>query len=160
MRNAAIVLSVLLASCMNSKAHKNDVLKAPGVQEIKIGAVQMTTRLMPRKENEDGSILYFNVRIDKPDEKRFEKDKILYLDFDMLQDFVLDVDQHHIIPSICQKVENGKANSFEYIVAFEASNKDFFKKELTLVYNDKVFGIGKLAFVYNPSDTKNFEPKS
>lgn len=96
--------------------------------------------------------------IDKLTESEFDKEKSMYLDFDMQQDFVAGVDRDSIAPAFCQRIQSGKKDRYEYIVAIKKPEVE--NTGVTLVYNDKIFGVGKVAFVYEGKDLKNFEPKS
>ena len=95
----------------------------------------------------DSDFIYFNVKFNNPDGSGFNKEKVLYLNFDMQKDFVLLNKGDSISPVFCQRIENGMKNSFEYIVAFE--EKDTGDETVSLIYNDKIFSIGTVAFVYN-----------
>ena len=104
---------------------------------------------------EDDRFYYFNVKFDKKAGDKPAKEKVLYLNFDMQNDFVLLVnDLDSIAPAICQKIENGIAGSYEYMVVFEKQNGEELSKDMTLFYHDKIFSIGTVAFVFNGKDIK------
>jgi hypothetical protein len=135
-------------------------------QKIMIGDVGIVTKFLPapyrllmnsRKDSvgEDREkFYYFDVKLNKTMGEKPAKEKLLYLNFDMQNDFVLLVnDRDSIMPAICQKIENGIAGSYEYMVAFEKGGEEW--KNFTLFYNDKIFGIGTVAFVFNEKDILN-----
>ena len=130
------------------------------VQRIKVGNIQASLKWLPaeyrsllnQKGNNaqyDDSLYYFNAVIDKTDQSKPDEHKTIYLDFDMQQDFVMFSGTDSIAPLICQKVENGITNSYEYILAFDPPERN---KDFTVFYNDKVFGIGTVAFVFTQKD--------
>lgn len=90
--------------------------------------------------------VHFQVRIDKNTEPSFKKEQLLYLNFDMQQDFTLVVQQDTVAAGFCQRIENGRKNSYEYIVAFE-DDRLIQPKDYMLLYQDKIFGVGTVAFV-------------
>jgi hypothetical protein len=156
---------MVLAGCVHKTARQQlvDFVNDPGnkiVQSIKIGDVNITTKWLPKHYRDpksatpDDDYYYFDVRFEK--EKAFKptKDKVMYLDFDMQKDFVMGCAGDSIAPSICQKIENGMTGSYQYMVAFENRNKDIKQNDFVLVYNDKIFGIGSIAFVYKKNDIK------
>jgi hypothetical protein len=97
---------------------------------------------------------YFNVRFDRQTTEQPAKEKVVYLDFDMQNDFTLLCSRDSIAPAICQKVETGVAGRYEYLVAFDNSNNCAGKNDMTLFYKDKIFGLGVVAFVYNQKDVR------
>lgn len=154
------IVSLTLISCITPKEREAALLQKQGIKTISIGDVQLASRLMSRDEpREEGEFIYFNVKIENANADKIGKDQTLYLAFDIQQDFVLKAGSRQVLPGICQKVENGKKNSYEYVVAFEAG-EELKKEDLTLLYKDKIFGVGTVAFVYDKADLKNFEPKS
>jgi hypothetical protein len=154
------IVSLGLISCTAPKENEAALLQKQGIQKISIGDVRLASRLMSRDEPEQGGgYVYFNVKIEKTDTDRIGKEQALYLAFDIQQDFVLKAGGRQILPGVCQKIENGRKDIYEYVVAFEAG-KELEKEELTLLYKDKIFGVGTVAFVYDQADLKNFEPKS
>lgn len=129
-------------------------------QTIKVGNIQASLKWLPaeyrnllsKKDNDvvyNDDLYYFNAIIDKTDQAQSNESKAAYLNFDMQQDFVMFSGKDSIAPLICQKVENGKENSYEYIIAFEPLERD---KDFMVIYNDKIFGIGTIAFVYAQED--------
>ena len=133
---------------------------------IRIGEITLQSKLLSFPSDKNGEvadstqdqIVYFNVRLEKREGLQLEKEKLLYLDFDMQKDFFLEADNELIYPVFCQRIPNGKANSYEYAVAFECDN--WKEKVLRLSYNDQIFGVGKVAFIYNPEDFKKLPIKS
>jgi hypothetical protein len=101
--------------------------------------------------NGDDSLYYFKVRFDKLKGERPDKEKLLYLDFDMQKDFVLAAGADSLLPVFCQKIENGVGGSYEYMVVFD---KPVGEDDFSVVYNDKIFGIGSVAFVYKNEDLR------
>jgi hypothetical protein len=139
-------------------------------QKIKVGDVYASMKWMPkqyrqminkRTDNDvdnstDDGLYYFNAKLEKPAGEKPTKEKLLYLDFDIQKNFVLVAGTDSIAPAICQKIENGIAGSYEYMLAFEKPPN--FQKEVdksfSVIYNDKLFGIGTIAFVYDKEDIK------
>lgn len=140
-------------------------------QQIKIGEVQATIKWLPidyRKlmsrdqqidpaNNNDNSFYYFDIKFDKTKGDKPGKEKIMYLDFDMQKDFVLLVGKDSVSPVICQKIENGIAGSYQYMLTFEKKEPGSYRMEkavedFSVIYNDKIFGIGTIAFVYKQKD--------
>ncbi len=132
-------------------------------QRITVGDVVVVTRFLPasyrslmneEKDTMPGNedrFYYFDVKFNKNPADKPAKEKLLYLNFDMQNDFVLWVNNRDsIAPSICQKIENGTAGSYEYMVVFERGDAAW--KSFTLFYHDKIFNIGTLSFVYNEKD--------
>lgn len=136
-------------------------------QRITVGDVRVVTKFLPpsyrslmseKKDsmnNPGDGYYYFDVKFNKNTTEKPSKESLLYLNFDMQNDFTLLVNNHDsIAPSICQRIENGIAGDHEYIVAFEKQENSKWK-DFTLVYNDKIFSIGTVAFVYNEMDLLN-----
>lgn len=103
-----------------------------------------------RSPNED--YCYFNIRFEKTTVEKPANDKVLYLNFDMQNDFRLVCAGDSLSPVICQKIENGISGSYEYIVAFQNIETRLQKSDFTLYYKDKIFGLGDIAFVYSQKD--------
>ena len=103
-----------------------------------------------RSSHEDYS--YFNVRFEKSTVEKPANDKVLYLNFDMQNDFKLLCAGDSLSAVICQKIENGISGSYEYIVAFQNADSRLQKSDFTLYYKDKIFGLGDIAFVYSQND--------
>ena len=102
-------------------------------------------------QNKDEMFCHFDVKFNKEGTEKPTKEKLLYLNFDMQNDFVLLVnDRDSIAPSICQKIENGTPGSYEYVVVFEKGTDEW--KNFTLFYHDKIFSIGTVSFVYSEKD--------
>ncbi|WP_315820233.1 hypothetical protein [Paraflavitalea speifideaquila] len=51
------------------------------------------------------------------------------------------------MPAICQKIENGQANLYEYMIAFQQTDS-IVPKDIELIYNDQAFGVGRQHFTY------------
>jgi hypothetical protein len=126
-------------------------------QKIKIGNVTATVKWMPagyRRMIDSLAELdeydYFNIKFDKTGENSPDKERLMYLDFDMQNDFAIVKGKDSILPSICQRIQSGRSSSYEYMVAFERTKND--KEDFTVVYKDKMFGIGTVAFVYRQAD--------
>jgi hypothetical protein len=168
------VFVILIVTGCKSKISLNeygDYLNNPRnkiTQKIEIGGVEASMKWIPSdyyrlmrkrdKESEDSlaedDYYYFNAKFEKTEGEKPEKNKILYLDFDMQKDFVLLMGKDSVMPGICQKVENGIAGSYEYMLAFEKGERHEEDNGFTVIYNDKIFGIGTIAFVYNRDDIK------
>jgi hypothetical protein len=133
------------------------------VQKIKIGKVEARMKwispdyhqLISRNRDRviDDGLCYFNAKFENNTAEKPVKEKIIYLDFDMQNDFVLLSGNDSIMPAICQKIENGISGSYEYMLAFEkppgGDNKIF-----SVIYKDKMFGMGTVEFVYDQDDIK------
>ena len=165
-----IVVLVVLSAC-SAKSYEEQLksyVDDPGnkiTQTITVGDVQMVTKYLPsyyrelagNNKNASGDqdgYCYFDVKLNTKKPEKPAKEKLLYLDFDMQKDFALLVNGHDsIAPAICQKIENGIAGCYEYDVAFEKSKNEEWK-EFTLVYNDKIFSIGSVSFVFGNNELK------
>lgn len=159
-----LFLAVLLIVACNHNVGSNSPSSL--LQRIKVGDIQASLKWMPNYANKvnigfdkpeaqsanDRELVYFNAKFEKPEGNKPSKEKVLYLDFDMEKDFVLLNGNDSIPTSICQKIENGIPGSYEYMLAFEKPVDD--SKSYTVFYNDKIFGIGTLAFHYNKEDFK------
>ncbi len=136
-------------------------------QQIKIGDVQASIKWLPQElrrmmnrndspgsgKNQDDGLYYFDVRFEKTIGEKPTKEKLMYLNFDIQRDFVLLSGRDSILPAICQKIENGIGGSYEYMLAFEKpANED--ESDFTVFYNDKIFSMGTIAFVYSQDDIK------
>jgi hypothetical protein len=128
-------------------------------QKITVGNVTSTLkwmlsdyrRLIDTTIEEMDGYNYFNIKFEKGGENKLAKEKIMYLDFDMQNDFALVSGKDSVLPAICQRIQNGHASSYEYMLAFEKKRKND-KVDFTVVYKDKIFGIGTIAFVYKLED--------
>jgi hypothetical protein len=165
MKTLLIGLLLVLMGCSNKPKSREDFFKKRGVEYIKVGNTELTARLMNTPHGQavsdysNTAYLYFDVTISRLSGEKFGKEKAMYLDFDIEKDFVAASGKDSLAPAFCQKIENGKGDSYEYIVAF-AKTSNISTSGLTLMYEDKIFGVGKVAFVYEPGDLKNKEPKS
>ena len=142
------IILIIVASCQQKSQSNNK----SDVQNKIIGDVELTAKWMEYNNNKDDTTnrndyRYINVKINKLQQQNVEKEKLLYLNFDMQKDFVLVVNEDSIPATFCQRIENGISGSYDYIVAFEEKKEYQLKSDYTLVYNDKVFGIGTVAFV-------------
>lgn len=134
------------------------------MQSLQIGEVKATAKWLPyayrNTATKNNSIpahedyCYFNVRFERTAIDKPTHEKRMYLDFDMQNDFTLLCAGDSIAAGICQKIENGRQGSYEYLLAFDNSSKAMDKNDFTLLYKDKVFGIGVLAFVYRQKDLR------
>jgi len=172
MNRLGILMLILFFACrqktpeVSLKSYVDDPVNKI-TQTITIGDISIVTKFLPasyrslmgNKQDsiikEDDRFYYFNVKFDKKAGDKPAKEKVLYLNFDMQNDFVLLVnDKDSIAPAICQKIENGIAGSYEYMVVFEKRNGEELSKDMTLFYHDKIFSIGTVAFVYKEKDIK------
>jgi len=154
-----LALLMLAGSCMPKKSKAKD-----SSLESKVNDVTIQARLMPSVKplkstaavalqtheeiQQADSFLYFNIRMEKPDLVPDEKTRA-YLDFNMQDDFVL-VDRDTVLPLMVHRVVNGRKNSYEYIVAFPRSLAT--GSQIQVIYDDKIFGIGKQLFAFKNSD--------
>jgi hypothetical protein len=150
-------MSLFLLSCMNSQERIKKWMKANGIEQIKVGDTQMTSKILSYHPNDTlgSSFLYMDVRLDKQSGIKMDKTKELYADFDIEKDFALKINNSQLPAGFCQRIQNGKENSYEYIVAFNITPKDFNSNGITLLYKDQIFGIGSVAFDYEESYLKN-----
>jgi hypothetical protein len=132
------------------------------VQSIQVGDVKAIAKLLPAQyrdpqpqpsiSNED--YCYFNVRFEKNTVEKPANEKLLYLNFDMQNDFTVFCAGDSISPAICQKIETGVSGRYEYLVAFHNDDNRLSKNDFTLYYKDKIFGLGVIAFVYSQKDIR------
>jgi hypothetical protein len=164
-----IFFLLLMASCRHPSqkeklaAYVNDPANKI-TQRIEKGGVQVTAKFFPEDYNlilnksrgdstawaaSGDGFYYFDIKFDKQGTDKPSKEKLLYMDFDMQKDFVLLAGLDSVPSAICQKIENGVAGSYEFMVGFE---RPVAQEDFSLFYNDKIFGTGTLAFVYNKKD--------
>ena len=175
------VSTLLIISCTHRSPQQRlaAFINDPGnkiVQHIQVGDVTVVSKWLPfqyrngqlatdnavptpdnppsegRTPHED--YCYFNVRFEKVAVEKPANDKVLYLNFDMQNDFTLVCAGDSLSPVICQKIENGISGSYEYIVAFENRDNRLSKNDFSLYYKDKIFGLGNIAFVYSQKDIR------
>jgi hypothetical protein len=166
-----IVFLFLFFGCKNKTPEEKfaDYVSNPKnkiTQVIKVGETQARLKLLTDEYRNSlvgadtvttegsGVYYYFNMRFDKSVGDKPDKQKTLYLDFDMQNDFVMLVNNDSVPAAICQKIENGRAGSYEYLLAFEKRNRKKEEEDFTVFYHDKIFGIGTIAFVYKQEDIK------
>jgi hypothetical protein len=164
-----IVLLILLFGCKNKTPEEKfaDYVSNPKnkiTQVIKVGETQAIIKLLTDEyrnslirtdtgtTDRSGEYYYFNMRFDKSVGDKPDKQKTLYLNFDMLHDFVILLNNDSVPAAICQKIENGRAGSYEYLLAFEKRNRE--EEDFTVFYHDKIFGMGTIAFVYKQEEIK------
>ena len=169
MKMRIIVMVLLFASACKQKSPEEKLrnfVEDPDnkiTQRITVGDVGIITKFLPASyrslmneekdslQHNDERFYYFDVKFSKYAIDKPAKEKLLYLNFDMQNDFVLLANNRDsIAPAICQKIENGTAGSYEYMVVFEKGEEDW--KDFTLFYHDKIFSIGTVSFVYNEND--------
>jgi hypothetical protein len=170
MTRRLMVLAFVFVGCARHEGML-DYINNPAnhiLQKIKIADVSISSKLLPPAYSQlmasgignsytdsaqENQFYYFDVQIEKLKGEKLTKEKLLYLDFDIAQDFTLVQGNRKSMPSICQKIENGKGGSYEYLIAFEkplAENK----QNLDLVYVDKIFGVGAVGFAYAQKDIR------
>jgi hypothetical protein len=169
------VVVLLITGCNHKTAERLywDYVNNPDnkiFQRIKVGDVYASIKWLPKQYRQmiygrfdadtdnsgDDGLYYFNAKLEKKSGEKPTKEKLLYLDFDIQKNFVLLAGTDSIAPAICQKIENGIAGSYEYMLAFEKppnSQKEG-DNSFSVIYNDKLFGIGTIAFVYDKDDIK------
>ena len=163
MKSALGIVILFLSGCIYKQSHHSaDITVADTrVQEIEIGSTKTTMKWMnPANRglshpigSSDTGYYYFNVKFERPSNEELSKDKTMYLDFDMQNDFIMAVKQDSVAPSFCQRIQNGRSGNFEYILAFQRPQYEP-NERLTILYSDKMFGIGALEFVYDARDFK------
>ena len=170
MKNIIPAFLLLLCACKHQTGEERYVkyindLRHKIEQQIKIGEVQATIKWLPEDYrgllnkdlqtdgvNKDEGFYYFDIKFDKSKGDKPVKEKVMYLDFDMQKDFVLLIGKDSVAPVICQKIENGIAGSYQYMLAFEKKDMQKTAEDFSVIYNDKIFGIGTIAFVYKQKD--------
>lgn len=162
---------VVLVSCKAKTAEQRyaDFINdgKNGITQVKrMGKTIITIRYLPaeydlamaKKKNEHVSLAdregfyYFNVKIEDSSFMKKDKERAVYLSFDIQNDFFLSENNRLSAPAFCQKIENGLTYINEYIVAFEKSNT--VNKDFSFVYKDKLFGIGEQSFVYKQENIR------
>jgi hypothetical protein len=147
-----IVGLLSLMACVQKPVKNNleTVRQDKFLKRIKIGDTEAIAKMQPggKERNGNNEFVYFNIKFNKTGASTFNKEKILYLNFDMQKDFVLLKNRDSVAAVFCQRIENGIKNNFEYIIAFE-KNSAFTEEPISLIYHDKIFSIGTVAFVYN-----------
>ena len=105
------------------------------------------------KQEEGDVYLQFMIRLEKPGFTADSK-TVNYLDFEMQNDFMLVVGTSDtVLPQLVHRVATGKKDQFEYIVVFNqgpvirSQNED-----VVIVYDDKIFGLGKEIFAFKKRD--------
>lgn len=175
MKRALYIFSffiVLLISCTQKPFQQRlaEFINDPEnkiTQSIKIGKLTASTKWLPYAyrhpvagnvqaayTQQDDGYCYFDVRFQSEVQEKPAKEKTMYLDFDMQNDFRLYCAGDSLLPAICQKIENGQAGNYQYLLAFENNYRRLDNNDFALIYNDKIFGIGVIAFVYKQQDVK------
>lgn len=171
MKKELLWILLFAAGCKHMTAEQKyaDHINDPDnkmIQRITVGEITATAKWLPDAyrrliSNSDSAgymdnaidpYYYFDVKFDKRAGDKPDKDKVLYLNFDMQKDFVLVKGRDSILPAICQKIENGIGGSYQYILAFEKGEEPKNDEGFNLIYHDKIFGTGTMAFVYNQTD--------
>lgn len=163
--NKILISFLLLTACTRKTPQQRlvDFIDNPKnkiTQTIEVGKTVVRSKYYPlslskfNSELQEGNqhLIFFNVRFDRSLTEEVPKEKILYLNFDMQHDFTLQLDEKVIAPVFCQRIENGRKGSFEYMLAFEDGKEIQRNEDFTLLYTDKIFGIGAISFVYNHKD--------
>ena len=141
------------------------------VQSIQVGDVKAIAKWLPAqyrngqftidkdnpqsKSNDNSShedYCYFNVRFERTAIEKPANEKLLYLNFDMQNDFLLFCAGDSLSAAICQKIESGITGRYEYMIAFQDSNEQLRRNDFTLYFKDKIFGVGVIAFVFSQKD--------
>jgi hypothetical protein len=173
-RSIGCFLITLVISCTHRSPQQRlaDFINDPEnkiVQSVQVGDVKVIAKWLPyqyrnaaptsnnpqpdeHSPHED--YCYFNVRFEKTTADKPSNDKVLYLNFDMQNDFTLLCAGDSLSPVICQRIQNGISGSYEYMLAFVNGNKGPDKNDFTLYYKDKIFGLGVIAFVYSRKDIR------
>ncbi|MGV3768137.1 MAG: hypothetical protein ACO1NW_18540 [Chitinophagaceae bacterium] len=125
-------------------------------QSIKVGNIIATAKWLPPglSGNDADGYMYFELNFNSVVNKEWTKEQMTYLNFDMGNDFVLIKEGRRFSPAICQKVEDGIVQNEQYMLAFECVEDITALKDITLVYSDKIFGIGDIAFAFKATDMK------
>lgn len=151
------LLAVLCVACSAPVESKEAFYHKRGLQYIKVGDTELTSRKLEMDSaGTNDAYIYFDVTINRLGDDALSKEKTLYVDFDMKQDFGAAIGKDSLAPVSCDRIMNGKTGCYEYIVAFE-KRPALQASGITLVYDDKIFGVGRVAFAYQANDLK--EPK-
>lgn len=162
------ILLIAIVSCSRKSEHQRlaDFINDPEnklTQSIRVGDVQIIARCLPYAyknlsniTNDDtiqnDGYCYFDIKFIKENLNNLANEKLQYLNFDMQNDFSLLLGNDSLSPGICQKIENGRSDNFQYIVAFEKPLENMGVNDYTLFYQDKIFGTGMIAFVFKQAN--------
>lgn len=94
----------------------------------------------------------FQFLIDVKDTARLRGIKQAYLDFDIQQDFSLEIPDGRMSAVICQRIPNGIRSNMSYIIVFE--NNDSLQNKVNFFYNDQTFGLGEQKFSFSIEKNK------
>lgn len=166
------ILILALQSCTNVKKQDNQLMsylkneKNQLTKKVIVNNSEITVKYIPKEvemmvnkekgfdtvnENYD-DFLYFKVNIYKRDSKTEDKNTINHLNFYIQNDFKLVNISDTITPAICERINNGIKDDNEYMVVFTKPVK--LSDKFSLIYDDKLFGVGKQEFAYNTNKFK------
>jgi hypothetical protein len=154
-----VLFSIAEMSCA-PKGHSGD----PAIAEQRNG-VQVNAKFLYRHGGKVGQVrfssasadseasqLFFDVQFERPG---FEPDKktLNYLDFQIENDFSLANTGDTLSPTLVHRVANGRKDVFEYVVAFEKDSRwTQSNPGVSIIYQDKVFGLGQQVFMFRKED--------
>lgn len=164
------ILMLMLQACTSNKKKGDQLMtyldnpKNLLVQKVTVNNSQITIKYLPKEvetmlgkkksydsvdENYD-DFIHFKININKKDFKTEDKNIINYQNFYIQNDFKLVNISDTIIPAICERINNGIKDDNEYLVVFTRPVK--LSDKFTLIYEDKLFGVGKQEFLYFPNE--------
>lgn len=156
-----------LQCCTNSKKQDNQLMsylknqKKHFIKKVIVNNSEITIQYLPKQlemmvnkkkgfdsvnESYD-DFLYFKANIYKRDFKTDDRSTVNYLNFLIQDDFKLVNVSDTITPAICQRVSNGIKDDNEYMVVFTKPKN--LSDKFSLIYDDKLFGLGKQKFTYD-----------
>lgn len=155
-----ILIFAVVASCQTKSKQQQfvDFVSDPDngiTQKIRIGETDVIAKYLPYYQSttaKSENYYYFDVSFSTIKGEKPPVEKLLYLNFDMQNDFAFLSGRDSIAPHICQRIENGLLGNYKYIIAFEKPRYINHLHDFTLFYRDKVFGLGVVAFVFKQKD--------
>jgi len=160
----SVTLLLLLASCRNDNVQTKDFDKEAESNGVSIRArfIDGNTRknlntgnvsLVTHKQfSGEDTYMYFDIQIERPG---FEPDKKTaeYLDFGMNNDFSIRSGTDSMRASLVHRLANGRKDVYEYVVAFRRPGPHENEKGVVaIVYDDKLFGLGRQVFEFRKQD--------
>lgn len=166
------ILILTLQSCTNNKQNSQLMAylknkKNHFIQKVVVNNSVITIKYLPKEvetmldkknvydivdKNYD-EFIHFKININKKGFKPEDKNTINYQNFYVQNDFKLVNMSDTITPAICEKINNGIKDDNEYIVVF--TRPVTLSDKFSLVYDDKIYGVGKHEFLYDTNELKN-----
>ncbi len=150
MIKAALVL-VFFSACTASSGPTVDK-RDPRIQKISVGQVVASAEWKEDQIEENSTkYQFFKIRFVRSGGVGNSSETIRYLNFGICEDFSVVVNENIMHPAICQRIESGQAEVYDYMLAIE---KTFILPNavIQILYNDKIFTVGQIAFVFDPQE--------